>query len=347
MTMHSTLCTLAAGLIVASIASPMAVAAPVNAGLTEITVADPKGGRGTTGFMWYPTTDDTGAQIALGNPVWQGVSVIPDAAPQAGSHPLLVMSHGMYGNARNQAWLATALARAGYMVAAIDHPGTSSFSRDTAQARALWERPRDITRLIDHIIADPKMGALVDRDRIFMAGHSLGGFTAVALAGGRFDPARFAAHCATSADLACDVLKTWGVAGTEADRAAFKESAADPRIRAFAVFDLGGTQSFSPASLSAIDRPMLIFGAPAFGSWLDLDIESRALAAHLPKATSRYLEPDGLQHFDFLGICTDKALMILEEEDPDDVIVCKDGIEERAGEHRFIINEVQSFFARN
>jgi predicted dienelactone hydrolase len=253
----------------------------------------------------------------------------------------------MYGNHRNQAWLASILTQQGYIVAAIDHPGTSTFSRDADHARELWERPRDISRTIDHILAEPAYAKHVDADNIFMAGHSLGGFTAVALAGGRFDPVKFDTFCATAdADIACGVINKWNVAKTDADRASMAADLSDNRIKGFAVFDLGGTQSFSANSLGVIETPMLIFGAPDGDHGLNLDVESRALVAALPTPTTSYLEPDGLAHFDFMGLCTDNGLAILKAEEPDDVYVCENGTDQRAGEHKQIATKVMEFFAR-
>jgi predicted dienelactone hydrolase len=271
--------------------------------------------------------------------------VHPNADAADGKHPLVLLSHGMYGNHRNQAWLASILTKQGYIVAAIDHPGTSTFQRDADHARELWERPRDISRTIDHILADPTYAGHVDAEQIFMAGHSLGGFTAVALAGGRFDPVKFDTFCASvDADIACGVMDRWQVAKSDTDRITITRDMSDDRIKGFAVFDLGGTQSFSTNSLGAIDTPMLVIGAPENVHGLNLDVESRALNVALPSDITTYLEPAGLSHFDFMGECTENGLAILKEEEPDDVYVCEKGTSERAVEHKQIASQVMNFF---
>lgn len=315
-------------------------------GMTELDVRDANGNRHINGIIWYPTNETEGSVRAQGNAVWEPIMVHPNAEPVAGKHPLVLLSHGMYGNHRNQAWLASELTRAGYIVAAIDHPGTSTFQRDADHARELWERPRDISRTIDHILADPAYSGHIDAENIFMAGHSLGGFTAVALAGGRFEPAKFDAFCASSdADIACGVINRWKVAKTPEDRITITGDFSDDRIKGFAVFDLGGTQSFSTQSLGAIQSPMLVIGAPENVHGLNLDVESRALNAALPSETTQYWEPAGLSHFDFMGRCTDKGLAILKAEEPDDVYVCEKGTDERAAEHKEIASKVMGFFA--
>ncbi|MFN5826345.1 MAG: alpha/beta hydrolase family protein [Rhodobacterales bacterium] len=317
-------------------------------GLMELSLPDPTGGRATTGFFWYPAADPADTVLALGNAVWEPIRVAPDADPVPGSYPLVVLSHGMFGNARNQAWLAEGLVAAGFIVAAADHPGTSTFQRDPDQRRELWERPRDVSRVIDTVLADPRIGPAVDANRIYMAGHSLGGFTAMLLAGARFDPGRTDAFCTSHPDdRVCTIFNDWGVAKTPEDRVAMSGDLSDPRIRAFAVFDLGGTQSLSPESLGAVTRSVLVYGAPVAIEGLDLDVESRALVAALPASLAIYHEPATMAHFDFLGVCTERAIEILQQEEPDDVYVCEDGREDRRAEHRQIIAEVTDFFQAN
>jgi predicted dienelactone hydrolase len=312
-------------------------------GMVAFEIAD--AARGLDGFVWYPTAQVEGGEVANGNKVWQGIEVMRDAPLVAGVHPLVVLSHGMFGNANNQAWLAQALVARGYIVAAVNHPGTSSFNKDPDQRRMLWERPRDISRVIDYVLGGAGIGAAVEPDRIFMAGHSLGGFTAVALAGGRFSGAAYDASCAAAPDdLACGIFQGWQIAKTPEDLAAMEADVADPRIAGFAVFDLGGAPFFSAESLAGVARPMLVVGAPDDVHRMDLGRESRGLKARLPKGAVTYLEPEGLAHFDFLGECTEIGLEILKEEEPDDAFVCEKGRDERVRDHAAIVAAVTAFF---
>lgn len=316
--------------------------------MAALEIADPAGDRDLSGFLWYPT-DATGPLTNdFESEVWAGTQVVKDAEPSEGLLPLVVLSHGMFGNAYNQAWLAGALARQGYVVAAVSHPGTSTWSRDPDQARQLWERPGDVSRVIDHLTTSADLAPHVDRDRVFMAGHSLGGFTAVALAGGRYDAARLKRFCdETSKEMVCGIFADWKIAQTPEDRVQMEADLSDPRIKAFAVFDLGGTQSFSDASLGQIDRPMLIFGAPIMNSGLTLDIESRALIAAMRPGNVRYIEPDTLSHFDFLGRCKAGGFELLAKEEPGDEIICANGGAPRAAKHDVIINAVSGFFSQS
>lgn len=314
--------------------------------MSTLEIPDPDGVRDLAGFLWYPTDAEAPLVNDFDSEVWGETKVVMDADPADGRFPLLVLSHGMYGNAYNQAWLAGALARRGYVVAAISHPGTSTWSRDPEVTRQLWERPMDVSRVIDYATTTPELAHFVDPDRVFMAGHSLGGFTALALAGARYDAARLKTSCEQTPDeLVCGILSDWKIARTEADRARMEADLSDPRIKAFAVFDLGGTQSFSDKSLAMIERPMLVFGAPIMNSGLTLDIESRALVTALPEGTARYIEPPTLSHFDFLGLCKPGGYELLAREEPGDEIICQNGGAPRAAKHEMIIDKVAGFFS--
>ncbi len=314
-------------------------------GLRDLHIPAAADTRPLDGLLWYPAEDNAALEPVYDSKVWEAPLAARAAKPAPGPFPLVVLSHGMYGNALNQAWLAEALARQGFAVAAISHPGTSTWSREPDLSRQLWERPRDISRVIDHLLAAPELAALADPDRIYMAGHSLGGFTAALLAGARYDADKLARACSQMPEeLVCGVLKGWHIAETPADRARMEADLSDPRIKAFALFDLGGTQSFTQDSLARITRPMLVYGAPVMNSGLTLDIESRALVNALPAASVRYIEPQTLSHFDFLGVCTPAGEEILAAEEPGDEIICRGGGAERAAKHQQIITEVAAFF---
>ncbi len=315
------------------------------AGLRSLSINDDRNDRSLDGLVWYPTDTDAPTRPDFESAVWVGSEVIWNARAAPGLFPLIVLSHGMFGNSRNQAWFGAEMARRGFVVAAIDHPGTSTWSRGADQRRELWERPRDITRVIDFAVLPGALPARVHTDQIFMAGHSLGGFTALLLAGARYDGERIERFCgSTSRELVCGIFQDWEIARTPSDRDRMQADLSDDRIRAFAVFDLGGTQSFSEKSLNSIDRPLLVFGAPIMNSGLTLSIESRALVHALAPRTFRYLEPPTLTHFDFFNRCKPEGYAILAEEIPGDEIVCEDGGAHRAAMHELILHEVTTFF---
>ena len=190
--------------------------------------------------FWYPT-EETGPEIEFGaTPAFVGFTAIDDAEPSAGEHPLVVLSHGYGGTWRSLAWLGVALAERGYVVAAPDHPGTTYFNRDRRQAGMLWERPHDLSRVIDAVLRDPALAGEIDPDRIAAVGHSIGGWTVSALAGARFDPDRFARDCTTEiVSRACPDNPGYDMPDLRMNAEPLRQDMSDPRVRAFVSLDLG------------------------------------------------------------------------------------------------------------
>lgn len=109
-----------------------------------------------------------------------------DAPVADGRFPLVVVSHGSGGTPFSHRLLARDLARAGFVVAAAEHPGNNRRDDARAGTRALLEaRPRELRATIDAAFADPTLGAHLVPGVVAAVGHSLGAYTALALAGGR------------------------------------------------------------------------------------------------------------------------------------------------------------------
>lgn len=127
------------------------------------------------------------------------------ATPPTG-FPLIVFSHGFTGCNTQSTFLMQALAGAGYMVLAPNHNdalcGTarshSSFGKifglrpeqpfgdpEKWSASTYLDRRADIESVLDAALNGPSFqGVPIDPNRVGIAGHSLGGYTALGLAGG-------------------------------------------------------------------------------------------------------------------------------------------------------------------
>jgi predicted dienelactone hydrolase len=295
--------------------------------------------------VWYPA-EAGGTPIIVGdNPILVGQPVRLDAPLSQGRHALVVLSHGYSGYWNNQGWLAVDLVRLGYVVAAVNHPGTTTKDMNVATAARLWERPKDISRTIDALTRDPVWSAAIAADRVAAIGHSLGGWTVTELAGARFYPDRLEADCEAHRSLAaCEAYQKIGAGKDAASRAALAQSLKDPRIKAIVTLDLGLARGFNPNSLARIDRPVLVIAAGMPNEHIPAALESRRLADLLPTATTRYVEIPGAAHFSFLSICKPGGAALLAQESPDDAIVCVDGEgADRAAIHRQVADEIIHF----
>ena len=125
--------------------------------------------------------------------------VVPHARSGApirpGRRPLIVLSPGFSDPRLMLTTLAEDLTSRGYVVATVDHTYEGSGvtfpdgrvtgcllctlpSRDWPAITA--NRVRDVSFVIDRLLAHPRYGRLIDPSRIGVAGHSLGGATAAA-----------------------------------------------------------------------------------------------------------------------------------------------------------------------
>jgi predicted dienelactone hydrolase len=336
---------IAFGALLLTCLTTVALAEESAVGFQSSTLVDAQNERALEMVVWYPSTTTAAAQLIGDDVVFVGAAAVRDAPPAAGKHPLLVLSHGYRGNWSNQIWLASALAHQGYIVAAINHPGSTTHDRSPNAAAQLWQRPVDLSRVIDRVTAQPGKFGAVAHERIAVVGHSLGGWTALEIGGARFDPDRFAQDCKAHPQLAsCSVYAQMNPASTAPAKAALAADWRDKRVTAVVTLDLGLSRGMTDASLAALPVPALVIAAGAPSRELPAELESANLASRLPAASSRYVEISDASHFTFLSVCKPGAQAMLEEEVPGDGIICQDG--DSARERGVIQQQVASLIAQ-
>ncbi|MDH3706315.1 MAG: alpha/beta fold hydrolase [Acidimicrobiia bacterium] len=149
--------------------------------------------------VWYPVDADD----AVGVPKAELDLFVADYeleyaldAPEPagrGRFPLVAFSHGS-GGFRSQSWfLMQHLASHGFVVVAPDHVGNTALDgflgTQIPGSEMVILRPQDISFVLDEILAmneddDHRYDNLINERRVAVAGHSFGGYTALAVAGG-------------------------------------------------------------------------------------------------------------------------------------------------------------------
>lgn len=147
------------------------------AGFQHGFAADPDGKPLEIG-IWYPSSAAV-LPVAMG-PTTMSVAV--KGPVQGKALPLVLISHGTGGSFLGHFDTAMALADAGFVVAAVTHTGDNY--ADQSRAVDIMDRPRQISRVIDHMLASWDGRAAIDPARVGMFGFSAGGFTTLANIGG-------------------------------------------------------------------------------------------------------------------------------------------------------------------
>lgn len=245
--------------------------------------------------VWYPAARP-GDKLFDYNGVNKGSAYLnaePDRSQ--GPYPLILFSHGMAGCGFQSVFYTENLARAGYVVAATDHQDSlgcaisgppkitvgkalaalfKSGGSFTKLERSIFGeemdityryRPKELLALLDYMIglnsADLEFKGLIDPGKVGVTGHSLGGFTSLAVAGAVYDcvdPSKWP-------DALCKKLDDLDYQEMEADTGiiccmdGFKGksvSFADPRIKAS--LPLSPAVIFPKGDLKPVKLPVMI-----------------------------------------------------------------------------------------
>jgi len=293
-----------AALITAALLSLAGPAQAQHAGYRTFTIA---GDVPTTVALFYPTA--VADRVVPMGP-WQ--PVIAPGAPlsEAPLKGLILISHGTGGTELNHHNLATRLARDGYLAAAVRHAGDNWQDRSLiSSGRYFIERPLQLSRVLDALLASPDWGARIPTERIGAVGHSAGGYSALALTGAQADAQRSARHCRTVQDDPgyCSLAK--GGADSEAAgmHAAYAASAAAPGARPVSVPDrriravvtlAPMAVVFTPESLASITVPVLVIMAEQ-DAVLNSKYHGGYVVANLPRAQASTAA--GAGHFAFMA----------------------------------------------
>ena len=222
-------------------------------GFSLAALAAPGPGR----FSAEPFTFDSRAGATI-----EAVALLPEGP---GPFPLVVLAPGLNTEFNSLLYLGEHLASHGYAVAALDFPYTSGAAIKAAiqgtgaipDPNAWTGQPETVSELIDQV--QGRWGGRVDTQAVAVLGQSLGGYTAVALAGAPLDWTHLRQQCKALADPQQVVLNPaviWQcqAPGQVLERRDFR----DPRVRAVVAVNPVTSPIFSTSSLAAVAVPLLV-----------------------------------------------------------------------------------------
>ncbi|MFV0332661.1 MAG: alpha/beta hydrolase family protein [Tropicimonas sp.] len=311
-------------------------------GITYGSAHAPVRNRDVDFHVWYPAMPGGRAITVGGNGVFYGTPAGRNAPRQAGQFPAIIISHGAGGNAGQFGWIASKLAQAGFVVVLPNHPGTTTGNASAEAAVRVWERPSDVTAVLDEITSNAEDYPFIDAGRISVLGFSAGGYTAMALSGARVDPGRLQRFCdLTDHGMSdCAFLAHFGIDLHSLDLSPAGQDLRDTRIRSAVIVDPGIVSTLTEESLSQIDIPMLVINLGDEGT-IPNGVNARDAVPLIPQAQYR-LVPDST-HFSFLAECKPAGPRILENEGELDPL-CEDaGGRSRANIHAELSDIIVSY----
>jgi predicted dienelactone hydrolase len=268
---------------------------PWHTGVTTLTFTDARN-KALTVEVWYPT-DSTADPDPYPEIPFTGTA-IRDADPAAGPFPVVAFSHGNAGIRYQSIFLTEYLATHGFVVVAPDHPRNTLLDFDAdALVEVALERPGDVVSAVDEVFAlsatdDPIFAGLVQTDRYGMSGHSFGGWTTLAVAGGVTDWPAFRDFCAQNAG--------YDLCGIDVPDDAVIADAPDPRAVAALPMAPAGWYSFGATGLSTLAPALLMGGEHDEDETLDHEILPLYDRMPSPKALATIA---GAGHYAFTDIC--------------------------------------------
>jgi predicted dienelactone hydrolase len=188
--------------------------------------------------------------------------------------PLVIISHGFGADRRFLNYLAYHLASYGLTVAALEHPASnvtwlteiaSDPSRtsnldDIFPASEFIDRPKDISFLIDQLDRLNRYSTILhgklNTNQVTVIGHSLGGYTALALAGAELDFSGLRQFCSEISPAGLSPADWLQCTATELSDE--KINLRDPRVAQIIALSPVVGHLFSEASLNHISIPTLI-----------------------------------------------------------------------------------------
>jgi predicted dienelactone hydrolase len=153
----------------------------MSVGYQSVDIVDPAKGPTFPMLVMYPTS--TPERVEQIGPF--SLSVAVGATPLEGEYPLVIVSHGSGGSHLTHRELARHLASRGFVVGVPEHPFNNRNDNSLADTvELLAERPRNIRTGVDWFFERSPFSDLLKPHSFSIVGHSIGAYTALAVAGG-------------------------------------------------------------------------------------------------------------------------------------------------------------------
>lgn len=295
-----------------------------SAGLKSFDIPADANGPLIKAVEWSPCAKPDG-EIKVGPFTLPGVR---DCPIEGEKRPLIVISHGFGGTNLSHHDTAEALANAGFVVVAINHPDDTAANTEKQHSlKALISRPTDVKRVIDFMLGSSPDAANIDPQSIGFFGFSRGGYTGLVLAGANPDFQALRSHCEDQTGATCPPVNQNAVPKLALHH--------EPRIKAFVIADPLSSVFSAPDSVQNVTAPIQMWGSQYGGDGVSPE-NLQTVANNLSVKPDFHLVPNS-EHFAFLTICPPELAKSLPE-----LCVDRPGFD-RAAFHQDLNQQVVAF----
>jgi predicted dienelactone hydrolase len=240
----------------------------MNSGIRHLKIRDSEGAAVFPAIVQYPTEKASdGTTIGPYH-----FSATLDAPIAEGQFPVCAISHGGGGSHLLYRSIATYLAANGFIVISLEHPHDNRNDRsETNTDLAAVNRPWHVSLALDAVLTDSFFSAAADASRICAIGHSMGGYTALVLAG----------------------AQAWSRSGKSIS------TRVDPRIQGAVLLAPATDWFLAPTSLDNVRIPLLVIAAEL--DHVTPPSQIQQVLTRVPKSTSVTFEVvPSAGHYSFL-----------------------------------------------
>lgn len=204
--------------------------------------------------------------------------------------PLIVLSHGFGSDRKFLNYLARHLASYGFTVASLEHPG-SNFTwlngvsiggnlGELLPGSEFIDRPKDVSFMLDQLARlnqeDGPLAGKLNTEQVSVIGHSLGGYTALALAGGELNLKELRQYCKDRSPLGRSPADWFQCAA--ADLPGDKVQMRDQRVVQVVALNAVTGRLFGKNGLSQVATPTLFLTGTEDAITPSLDHQLRAFS---------------------------------------------------------------------
>jgi predicted dienelactone hydrolase len=312
-----------------------------NSAVTDIIYKDEKRNRIFYTKIYYPTLETDKNEILVNdNKIFVGNKFQKDASIASEKFPLILLIHGSGGNNTSLNYLVADLTSKGIIVVATNYLSDDEniYPPETISVKP-WIQNTDTSFLLDQILKEKKFTNNISKDSIGILGYSKGGYSALALVGGKLDYNKYINFCKDNKDFPdcifySNVLKD--------NRENFEKSYLDKRFSFAISIDPILSHSFTNESLANIKILLLLVSSDSYipgNNEIDLKIDDINKRLDKKYVSFKLINDSG--HFSFLPLCKKEAAEILENSE--DEIICIDGKKGREQIHNELNSGVIEF----